>query len=232
MLGNPKGYGNEPVSNNHPDSGGPWSPGPASVRSAGVRGGRRRPNGPVDPWAVLGLEPHADADRVVAARKALARSAHPDAGGSVEAMQRLNAAVDAALAQIGAAAPSPPVDSRRRRGPDRQPPPRGGVRHDHPSFTIEALPAEAFEGLLIAAATLGEIVDDDPPYLLEVVMSDPVAAWCRLEIVPDAGAATISITTARLPGHPTPDVFDVRDGWIDTLNQLDWAETTGRQPPS
>ena len=179
---------------------------------------------------MLGLDPGSDADRIAAARKSLARSAHPDAGGSVEAMQRLNRAADAALAEIGAVAPSPVRSSGRRR-PERVPS-RGGVRHDHPSFTIEALPAEAFEGLLIAAATLGEVIDDDPPYLLEAVLSDPVAAWCRLELVPDAGAATVSITTARLPGHPTPDVFDVRDGWIDALNRLDWAELSGQPPPS
>ncbi len=68
-----------------------------------------------------------------------------------------------------------------------------------------------------------EVVDDDPPYLLEMQLDDPVVAWCRLELVPDAGAATVSITTARIPGHPTPDVLEVRDGWIDALNRLDWA---------
>ncbi len=162
----------------------------------------------------------------------LARAAHPDTGGSVEAMQRLNAAADAALAEIGAAPPPPPVTSRSRRRRNRPTTPGGGVRHDHPSFTIEALPAEAFEGLLVAAATIGEVVDDDPPYLLEVIMADPVAAWCRLELVPDAGAATVSITTARVPGHPTPDVLEVRDGWIDALNRLNWTEMSDRQPPS
>ncbi len=147
-------------------------------------------------------------------------------------MQRLNAAADAALAEIGAGSPSPPVRSRDRRRSDQRGTARRGVRHDHPSFTIEALPAEAFEGLLLAAGVLGEVVDDDPPYLIEVVMADPVAAWCRLELVPDAGAATVSITTARVPGHPTPDVVDVRDGWIEALNQLDWAEMNEQQPPS
>jgi hypothetical protein len=105
------------------------------------------------------------------------------------------------------------------------------VRLDHPSFTIEALPAEAFEGLLIAGATLGELIDDEPPYLLEVLMHDPTPAWCRLELVPDAGAATVSLAIAGLPGRSTPDVLEVRDAWIDALNRLDWSNL-GSRPPS
>lgn len=160
----------------------------------------------------------------------LAKRLHPDAGGTLESMQELNAAAEAALAAIAPAQPGSqrPADGRRR---TPSPAPRGGVRHDHPSFTIEALPAEAFEGLLVAAAELGEVADDDPPYLLEVVLAAPHAAWCRLEVVPDAGAATVSITTARVPGHPTPDVYDVRDAWIEALNRLDWADPESSQRP-
>jgi hypothetical protein len=183
-----------------------------------------------DPFAVLGLPADADADAILAARRARAKTAHPDAGGSIEAMQRLNAAVEAALAAAGGASP-PTRTSGSTAGRRRRPSPNGGgVRQDHPSFTIEALPVEAFEGLVVAAATLGDVADDDPPYLLEVLMSDPVPAWCRLELVPDAGATTVSITTARLPGHPTPDILTVRDGWIDALNVLDW-EHLGPPPP-
>ena len=65
--------------------------------------------------------------------------------------------------------------ARRRRPapapPDvRAPVPRPGGRlaHDVASFTIEALPVEAFEALLIVATWLGEPLDDDPPYRLDV----------------------------------------------------------------
>ena len=182
---------------------------------------------------MLGVAPGADAETILEARRVLAKDRHPDAGGSVEAMQELNAAADAALAATtapsagGRSSAGDGAAVRRRRAPS--PPPRSGVRQDHPSFTIEALPAEAFEGLLVAAAELGDIVDDDPPYLLEVVLTGEHPAWCRLELVPDAGSATVSITTARLPGHPTPDVYDVRDVWIEALNRLDWSDP-GSQP--
>jgi len=182
---------------------------------------------PADPYAVLGVDPGVDADAIHEARRALAKVRHPDAGGSVAAMQELNAAVDAALADAAARSGA---TSRQSPRPPRPPsPPGGGVRQDHPSFTIEALPAEAFEGLLVVAAELGDLIDDDPPYLLEVSMATP-PAWCRLELVPDAGATTVSITTARTPGHPTPDVYDVRDVWIDALNRLDWRDPGAPTP--
>lgn len=182
---------------------------------------------PPDPYALLGIDADADAAAIQEARRILAKKLHPDAGGTVEAMQELNAAAAAAMAALRSGAAGPPPGRRR---PRYSPSSRGGVRQDHPSFTIEALPVEAFEGLLVAAAELGELADDDPPYLLEVLMAVP-PAWCRLELVPDAGSSTVSITTARLPGHPTPDVYDVRDVWIGALNRLDWPEPGGSPTP-
>lgn len=176
------------------------------------------------------MDPSAGVEEIAAARKRLARSAHPDTGGSVEEMQRLNEAAELAIAEVRAASESPTARTARSPRPERRRPPRGGVRHDHPSFTIEALPAEAFEALLIAASTLGEVLDDDPPDVLEAMLADPFAAWCRLELVPEAGAATVSLTTARVPGHPTPDVYEVRDRWLDALNELDWADLEQPRP--
>lgn len=180
-----------------------------------------------DPYAVLGLRAGAGEAEIVAARRRLAKAAHPDAGGSVARMQRLNDAAERALATVRSPTDRPPTSERR-------PPPsyRGGaLRHDHPSFTIEALPVEAFEGLLIAAASLGEVVDDDPPYLLEVLLGQPAPAWCRLQLVPEAGAASVSLTVASVPGSPMPDVDEVRDRWIAALNQLDWSDLDRSRPP-
>lgn len=187
-----------------------------------------------DPLDVLGLAPGADAESIVAARRRLAKAAHPDAGGSVERMQAVNAAARRALAALRD--PSQPASSQAAstaapKNRRRSDPPRDGRRHDHPSFTVEALPVDAFEALLIVAGWLGsgQIADEDPPYLLEVVTDDP-PAWCRLELVPDAGSSTVSLTTARVPGQPTPDVDAVRDAWIAALNQLDWGCLDPDQP--
>lgn len=194
---------------------------------------RRRTRPDEDPYAVLGVLNTANEAAITSARRRLAKGAHPDAGGSIAAMQRINDAADRALAALAQVAASDSPDSgasvRRRQKPT--PTYRGGaVRHDHPSFTIESLPVEAFEGLLIVAWWLGDVVDSDPPYLLEVVLGDPVAAWCRLQLVPDAGASTVSLTVASVPGGTTPDVDHVRDEWIRALNQLDWSDLDQAQP--
>ena len=102
-------------------------------------------------------------------------------------------------------------------------PPRrapGRFAHDVASFTIEALPAEAFEALLVVATWLGEVLVDEPPYQLDVDLGDPFDCWCRLDLVPDAGASTVAVTLIAHEGRPLPDIDAVRDAWVATLNQL------------
>lgn len=175
-----------------------------------------------DPFGVLGLGADATADDVRVARRELAKRHHPDRGGDPEAMQAVNEAADDALQRITTQAgdefqrdPSAPgliADE-----------PWGGLSRDVPSFTVEALPAETFEGLLIVTSWLGEVLDDDPPYRLDVHLYEPVDCWCRLDVVPDAGAATVSLTVAGLDGSPAPDVLAIRDFWITNLNAVDWT---------
>lgn len=181
-----------------------------------------------DPFQVLGLTPGASARDVQDARRRLAKAAHPDAGGSVEEMQRLNDAADAALAAIAApstTASTPSSTTASTRRPPRAPrqPAGGPVRRDHPSFTVEALPVETFEALVVVASWLGDLIDDDPPYALELALTEPLGGWCRLDLVPDAGASTVSVTVAGAPGHPTPSVDEVRDAFVAGLNRLDWT---------
>lgn len=97
------------------------------------------------------------------------------------------------------------------------------VAGDVPSFTVEALPVETFEALLTAVDQLGTVLDDDPPYRLDVFLSGPPACWCRLEIVPDAGASTVSLLVGSIDGGALPSTEAVRDKWIDALNGLDWS---------
>lgn len=187
-----------------------------------------------DPFLELGLGPDADADSVRAARRRLARDHHPDQGGDAARMQRINEAADAALVAIGAAdrsaadgpdpaSPAPAADGRsgRRDATPREAGP--GVVRDVASFTVEALPVETFEALSIVTTWMGEVLDDDPPYRLDTYLAEPFDCWCRLDVVPDAGASTISITIAGLDGTPPPDLLAVRDAWVGNLNALDWA---------
>jgi hypothetical protein len=174
-----------------------------------------------DPFAVLGVAPGADEATLRAARRRLAKQVHPDhEGGDTARMERLNAAFDAALARL-----QPPVVTPTTNGsasPPPPPPPRSSGRfaHDVASFTIEALPAEAFEALLVVATWLGEVLVDDPPYQLDVALGEPFECWCRLDLVPDAGASTVALTLAAYDARPVPDLDAVRDAWVANLNQL------------
>ena len=176
-----------------------------------------------DPYEVLGVDPSASAEELAAARRRRARELHPDLGGSDAAMQELNAAYDEAVRRSTAPpveADTDPVvaergDGRRPRGTQH-----GRVRIDHPSFTLDVLPVEAYEALLVVTSWMGEVLVDEPPYLLEVFLHDPAPCWCRLDLVPDAGGTTVSLVVAGVDGAAVPDTDDVRDVWVANLNRL------------
>lgn len=186
-----------------------------------------------DPFRELGLDRSASADEVRRARRRLSKAAHPDAGGDPADMQALNAAAAAALKLIAGADPREPAsettasqaasaaEARPSRDWDRD---WSGQRSDTPSFTVEALPVETFEALLLAAAELGEVEDDDPPYGLSVLLDTPLDCWCRLDVVPDAGASTVSVSIARASDAPLPPIEIVRNAWVERLNAIDWSE--------
>jgi hypothetical protein len=194
-----------------------------------------RPGQASDPFAVLGVPPSADADALRTARRRLAMAAHPDRGGSAARMRAINTAFEEAMAMVAAGpatavtvespppppAPTPESEVERRRAT------RGGgrlrVERDDPSFVIEALPAEAFEALLVVASWMGEVIVDDPPYLLEVHLDDPAECWCRLELLPEAGASTVMLMVAGVEGE-APPIEAVRDRWVANLNQLGTAD--------
>ena len=185
-----------------------------------------------DPFTPLGLDASASADDVRAARRRLAKCHHPDAGGDARRMRDLNEAAASALrlideasaattaphgSQGGATTPSAPNSSPSAAGASWT-----EAARDMPSFVVEALPVETFEALLVATTVIGEVIDDDPPYRLDVLLTDPLSCWCRLELVPDAGASTVSITIGALDGQRSPPIEQVRDLWITQLNALDW----------
>jgi len=133
-----------------------------------------------------------------------------------EAAKRLTGPVEpsAAASAPGPSAPEPPAPGRTGRRTVR------GVQHDAPSFTIDVLPVEAYEALLVVTSWMGEVLVDESPYLLEVFLHDPSPCWCRLDLVPDAGATTVSLMVASLEGDPVPNIDEVRDEWVANLNRL------------
>ena len=153
--------------------------------------------------ALLGLSPDHDPGELRRARRRAMIDAHPDHGGSFEMLKRVEAAF-AALQPVNDS-PSRAISPQRN---DR-------VRKDAPSFTIDVLPVEAFEYLLLASAELGDIVDEDAPYRLEIRVNHPHEAWVVLDVVPDAGGSTVSITC-----DGEQSVESMRDLWIQTINGL------------
>ena len=185
-----------------------------------------------DPFSTLGLGPDATGDDVRAARRRLAKGNHPDQGGNAARMQTINEAADAALLALAtreAADPSGPsgaeAGARHHRTPSSDVG-SGRVERDTPSFTVEALPVETFEAMVVVASWLGEVLDDDPPYRLDTYLHEPYDCWCRLDVVPDAGASTVSLTIAGLDGAQAPDVILVRDAWVANLNAVDWPDSS------
>jgi len=181
---------------------------------------------PSDPFDVLGIARSATLDDARVARRRLAFRNHPDRGGDAHEMRAINAAYLAVEAQLvsqlsdrlapnassATAAPATPAEpAAPTRTTDR-------AQHDAPSFVISALPAEAFEALLVVTSWIGEVLVDDPPYLLEVHLYEPGECWCRLELVPDAGACTVSLTVVSVADAPAPLLDDVRDVWVRHLN--------------
>jgi len=178
-----------------------------------------------DAFAVLGLPADATVEQIRTARRELAKQHHPDQGGDGAQMQTVNEAADQALRDVeGAVAESPTrVPRPSQDAPSTVGEPWSGVSRDAPSFTVEALPVETFEALLVVTSWIGEVLDDDPPYRLDVHLYDPTDCWCRLDLVPDAGASTVSLTVAGLDGGRAPNVLDIRDVWVANLNQIDWS---------
>ncbi len=92
-------------------------------------------------------------------------------------MQAINAAADHVLSLLRGGPPSvDPVGgaTARQRRQQQRPSWNGSATVDHPSFTIEALPVDAFEALVIVASELGTLIDDDQPYRLEFTLDgDP-----------------------------------------------------------
>ena len=170
-----------------------------------------------DPFLVLSVERGASADEIRRAWRERARSVHPDVGGTDAAMQELNEALHSALAYVDvvsiATVSSSPLLVRRER--------------DVSSFTVDVLPAECFEALLIVAGISGAISHEEPPYQLEFSLHDSdvtgaLNGWCRCDLVPEAGATTVSLLVGTETSAEGISVEEVRDYLVANLNAIEW----------
>ena len=170
-----------------------------------------------DPFLVLSVERGASADEIRRAWRERARTVHPDVGGTDAAMQELNEALHSALAYVDvvsiATVSSSPLLVRRER--------------DVSSFTVDVLPAECFEALLIVAGISGAISHEEPPYQLEFSLHDSdvtgaLNGWCRCDLLPEAGATTVSLLVGTETSAEGISVEEVRDYLVANLNAIEW----------
>lgn len=178
---------------------------------------------------LLELDENASSESIAVRRREMAIRNHPDRGGTHEAMAAVNRAADLLLwwRQRGGVGSSV-ADTDTERNPVRRSRPgaerKGEPRADRPSFVMEALPVVAHEALLLAAGVLGQVCDDDPPYVIETLIAvdesipelstiDGGEIWCRLELVPDAGSTTVTIIA-------DVDPESLVRLWCDTVNEL------------
>lgn len=148
-----------------------------------------------DPHEVLGVPPGAPVTELRAARRRLARELHPDrTGGDSHRMQAVNEAFDQLMA-LPSDPPAPPSDVT--------------------AFSLDRLPVEAYELVVLAAAQLGDVWLVDEPYHLELLLAEPPGAGCTLELVPDAGGSTVTVDV-----DPPSLNGNVRDRLISELHRL------------
>ena len=155
----------------------------------------------MNPWEVLGLERRsATAGSVRRARRQLAKLHHPDVvaggGGGTAAVAdgsarliEVNQAAELALADLAARpeAPAPP-----------------SVADADAAFSIDLLPVDAFELVLLAFSAIGDPKVVDEPYLLEGQVDDPYLGSARVELAPEAGGSIVTVTTWPISRAPTP----------------------------
>ena len=167
---------------------------------------------------LLGLDPGASHEQIREARRSLSLLHHPDRGGDPEMMARINRAADELLAgSTERVRVATDVSSTTATSPSAE----RTVVVDRPSFTIDVLPVEAHEVLSLALVSIGEIMDDDPPYVLEFIVFDAARngerVWYRADIVPDAGSSTVSLSTEA---RYFDELEHLRDRLVGEINSL------------
>ena len=172
------------------------------------------------PFDILGVSPASPESEIRLAWRKKASSLHPDVGGSHDAMILLNEALAQALSlgRLGHTENSPESDQKKSTTS------RSYFTRDISSFTIDALPVDAWHLLLMGATHCGPIVDEEEPYVLDFMLSDTSipelrSSMCRCEIVPEAGASTVHVTIFSETGKSV-GVEMIRDVLVSTINDL------------
>ena len=157
----------------------------------------------------MGVAPDASWDDIRSAYRRLAKTFHPDTGGDPRRMAEVNRAF-----QLLSAAHSEPDPV-----PEPEPSPVA-IAVDELSFSIEQLPVDAFQSVLIVASFLGDPWVIDEPYQLVARLDPPLSCRCLIDIAPEAGGSLVTLTLTPLQRFPFPDPREVRDAFIAEVEAL------------
>lgn len=174
---------------------------------------------------MLGVGPNADSSTLRAAHRRAIRRAHPDAGGSVDAAARVNAAW--ALLRDGEQPSSAPRGARATddRGPvsppvapRRVPPPADVDGY----YLVDAEPSELLARLAEAGHSVGEVVFVDPHVgILEIVVGDaPAVGQLAVTVGATSTRGTeVAFTLEPLGVTPAPPIGPVVDALMAALRR-------------
>ena len=162
-------------------------------------GGGRRLARVAEPHEVLGVAPDASPEVVKAAHRALVKALHPDVAGAdarpgTAGLAEVNAAYDAWRAARKLAGGAPPAVD--------EPP-----RPDRAMFVVDAFRPVAFEALVMAAADAGDITDADEPFSLDLHVDGPPSGFCRIELLPEAGASLVIVESEHVDPRSVRDLL-------------------------
>jgi hypothetical protein len=167
-----------------------------------------------DPWRLLGVEPGSQWEDVRSAYRRLAKELHPDVGGGDATRM---AEINHAFRVLSAARAAPEAE------PEPVPEPRPApvaTAVDELSFSIEQLPVDAFQSVLIVASFLGDPWVIDEPYELMARLDPPLSCRCHISLVPEAGGSLVTLTLHPLSRFAFPEPAAVRDAFVAELDAL------------
>jgi hypothetical protein len=175
----------------------------------------------MDPFARLGVAPGASVAELRAARRRLAKELHPDLGDgrTHEAMAEVNAAFEDAI--TAAVVEEPVTGAREPAGP-------GDQAEDEATFSVDVLPVEACEILIVVCRILGEVLAVEEPYAIEAYLEVPEPCFCALTLAPEAGGTQITVEAEPADHNHWRGPAAVRDAVVDELVAL----TTPAKPAS